>query len=436
MSTSNTTNSLLTIPSHLPHKLTISLWDFSWYTMTAEGEPYADLGARFQELVERGYNTIRICAMPMFLFTEHGKREGTLTFSNLAPIGRGTRWYNCKGGETLDGHAHILELFRQAKEHGCYIILSSWEYQQSATFLADSAIADELKAIAPKQRFMALAKAMSQLIDFLKEHGYAEQIAYAELHNEVEYGSLADVATDEGVAFADSASIIEHMKPYIEEAVSYMRDKHDDILMTACYTTDGNYSKYDTAQNLQVGHYHLYLNGVLQELMDVTGIRNDTTPFPNETVNALLREDAPSFEEYRLPPDKEWKLQGNPVGLRLFYLHDWTDPDKWDYFLYERYANHRISMLQKTNMRYEELYRYSKAKSLPIVIGEGYVGYTPLHTGFEEGPVGKYIAEYAIQLGLQYGFWGMVLCSNCAPHHPFWHDVTWQQRMNKKILSS
>lgn len=58
---------MINIRNDLPRKLTITMWDFSWYTMTMPGEPYSDLSARFKEAVERGYNTIRICAMPFML---------------------------------------------------------------------------------------------------------------------------------------------------------------------------------------------------------------------------------------------------------------------------------------------------------------------------------------------------------------------------------
>src|SRR5690606_41772786 len=101
-------------PNHLPRKLTITMWDFCWYTMSMPGEPYHDLGARFEEAVLRGYNTIRICAMPYFLFTSEGVRPGPLSFSNMGQVGARTRWYNCKGGATLDGHAHLLRLFAEA----------------------------------------------------------------------------------------------------------------------------------------------------------------------------------------------------------------------------------------------------------------------------------------------------------------------------------
>lgn len=83
--------------------------------------------------------------------------------------------------------------------------------------------------------------------------------------------------------------------------------------------------------------------------------------------------------------------------------------------------------------RFAEIAAWESDRNLPVVIGEGYVGYTPLLAGFEKGPVGKDLAEHAIRKGMEYGFWGMVLCSNCAPHHPFWADIEWQRKWNDYI---
>lgn len=422
--------------NRLPRKLTITMWDFSWYTMTLPGEPYSDLGARFKEAVERGYNTIRICAMPFMLFTAEGKRPGPLKFGNLGEVGQRTRWYNCRGGAELDGHAHLIELFRQAKEHGCYIMLSSWEYQQSPSFLAHPELRDMLAAIPPEERFMAIAKSMSQLIAFVKAEGYADQIVYAELHNEVEFGQLTAVGTARGIPDTNVAEHVEVMQPYIEEAVDYLRQHHPDIMMTASYTLNEAYPKAYVARNMEVAHFHLYIKGVLNELTDAAGLDDERIPFPNPFVQSLLREDAPPFEQWTLPPGQEWRMEGNPVGMKLIYLHDWADPDKWDLYLYEHYSAHKLAMLQKADLRFEEVHDWVRHSGIPIVIGEGYVGYTPLLAGFEEGPVGKFIAEYALRKGMALGFWGMTLCSNCAPHHPFWQDIEWQRKWNQFILNA
>ncbi|MEK4058864.1 MULTISPECIES: cellulase-like family protein [Paenibacillus] len=424
------------VHNNLPRKLTITMWDFSWYTMTLPGEPYSDLAARFKEAVDRGYNTIRICAMPFLLFTAEGKRPGPLHFGSLGEVGQRTRWYNCRGGAELDGHAHLLELFRQAKAHGCYIMLSSWEYQQSPSFLAYPALRDELASIAPKERFMSIARSMDQLIRYIKHEGLASQIVYAELHNEVEFGQLTAVGVEQGIGETDTPKQVEAMQPYIEEAIDYLRKQHPDILMTASYTLNEAYPKAYVARNMQVAHYHLYIKGVLNELMDAAGLNDERMSFPNTFVQSLLREDAPPFEEWTLPEGQEWRMEGNPVGMKLIYLHDWADPDQWDLYLYDRYGAHKLAMLQKIDFRFEEIHDWVRHSGIPVVIGEGYVGYTPLHTGFEEGPVGKFIAEYALRKGKSLGFWGMTLCSNCAPHHPFWDDIAWQQKWNRFILEA
>ena len=38
-------------PAHLPERLTITLWDFSWYVRTGPGEPFEDLDRAFADAV-------------------------------------------------------------------------------------------------------------------------------------------------------------------------------------------------------------------------------------------------------------------------------------------------------------------------------------------------------------------------------------------------
>ena len=66
------------VPDHLPARLTITLWDFTWYTQTTPREPFHDLDAAFAQAVERGYNTVRICAMPYLLFGRLARRRQRL----------------------------------------------------------------------------------------------------------------------------------------------------------------------------------------------------------------------------------------------------------------------------------------------------------------------------------------------------------------------
>ena len=114
------------IPSQVPQRLTITLWDFSWYVRTGPGEPFEDLDRAFAEAVERGYNTVRICAMPYLLF---GSGLDTSAV-RLGPLGNGyaqrVRWYDVQEPTVLDGRAGLVALFGAAQRDGCFVIWCSW----------------------------------------------------------------------------------------------------------------------------------------------------------------------------------------------------------------------------------------------------------------------------------------------------------------------
>ena len=181
----------MTLPAHLPERLTITLWDFSWYVRTGPGEPFEDLDAAFAQAVERGYNTVRICAMPFLLFGS-GLDTSALRLERLGgEYAQRVRWYDVKAPTTIDAREHLLELFRAARRHDCYVIVSSWEYQQSSAFGADSAWWDALRAVPPAERPERLAAAHADLLDLLIAEGLDDRVAFTEIHNEVQIGHLA-----------------------------------------------------------------------------------------------------------------------------------------------------------------------------------------------------------------------------------------------------
>src|SRR5690606_20840708 len=55
------------VPEHLPARLAVCLWDFSWYTRAGAGEPYESVEQAMAETADRGYNAVRICAAPLLL---------------------------------------------------------------------------------------------------------------------------------------------------------------------------------------------------------------------------------------------------------------------------------------------------------------------------------------------------------------------------------
>ena len=410
----------------LPDKLTITLWDFSWYVRTGPGEPFEDLDRAFREAVQRGYNTVRICAMPFLLF-----RSGLDTTAlELEPLGGGlgqrTRWYDVKGATTIDARAHLLELFRAAARHDCYVIVSSWEYQQSPAFASTDAWHRALQAVHPEQRAEVLAHAHADLVDLLMIEGLDDRVAFCEIHNEVQISHLgADLASAEG-------DRVIALRPRLERALAAFRSRHPQRPVTVNYAGVPVGAFRGVPDDLDVLVVHPYVYGVLDDLIGTFGLRRPVEEFPQARAEReLLRPGAPPATQWRLPAQAEWRQAATVMSLAEVYVHDWADGAAFDRWLYDHYGEHRLAMHQKLQLWLAAAADWAAAHNVPLVLGEGWVGYTPLAGQFEEGPVGAELCRFAVRTAAELGAWGSVVCSNAAPHHPMWSDVALQLECNE-----
>jgi len=413
------------IPAHLPRRLTISLWDFSWYTRAGEGEPYEDLDAAMSQAVERGYNTIRICAAPLLLFGNLGLDDlaEALVIEGLGRspegevYGRGTRWYDVPGGFTLNLRERFFELLRVARAHGVVVILATWEYQQSPSFAASERWFRAIDAVPLEERYDLLADSASRMLEAIAAEGLSTTIAFVEIHNEVEFSILPDLLGGG------------------EKAIRRLRSQHPECLVTASYGRAPFLDLAGLSSELDVAQLHIYAYGVLDALQRRIDIRSEGTEgFPNEEMRALLKPGAPSFEKYGRAAG--WKFDATVITDQQIYGYDWVDPNLWDRWLYNHYGEYRNEMLREISTRVSAMTAWARRRGVPAVIGEGWVGYTPLWADFEDGPVGTELIEHGVREALRTGVWGMVLSSNAAPHHPLWGKVEWQQRMNAEILAA
>jgi hypothetical protein len=303
------------------------------------------------------------------------------------------------------------------------VILSSWEYQQSPAFLATRDWYDALVAIPHGERHTALARAMSDLVSYLKHLGLGDRIAYAELHNEVDLSRLAP-----------SDEPYRSQRELVTDGVAMMKQAHPDVLATSCYGIPPYDDMGAVPDNGDVAHFHVYVYGVLGALERWAGVRVRPPEFPRAELITLLRDDAPPYDGYAKDVES-WRLEATGISTSMFYSYDSVDPDKWDRWLYEHYGAHRQTMESAIDDHLDTLATWADRHAIPAVIGEGWIGYTPLHAEFEDGPVGRGLAERAVDRAVEHGFWGVVLGSNSAPHHPGWRNVAWQQRRNARVRS-
>lgn len=412
-------------------RLAISLWDFSWYTQAGPGEPFADLDRAFAEAVERGFNTVRICAMPFLLFSGRVPDPDRIEVRGLGErFGQRTRWYNVRGGYRLDGLRRLIRLFEAAARHHCRVIVSSWEYQQSPCFADTDRWHRALAAVPGQDRAEAVAESLAALLDHLAERGLADRVAYVEVHNEADNCDLVPGTTEAG-HYA-------RLRGPLSRAVDLLRARHPAIPVTYSLGEPWPEELADLPEQAQVAHFHFYLYGVLGALYQAVGLghgteeRPRTDGWPTPELAAMLRPDAPAFAGYR--PDRPWALAATGIPRELFYVHDWVDPERWDRWLEERYPEHRDAMLKTVDRWTEAVAGHARRHRVPAVLGEGVLGYTPLQARFEEDAAGRELVEYTVDRCLDAGFWGVVPISNAAPHHPLWYTGReWLRRVNAHV---
>ena len=413
------------VPEHLPARLAVCLWDFSWYTRAGAGEPFDDLDRAMRETVDRGFNAVRICAAPLLVAGDLGLDDlaDDLPIEGLgaAPTGgfygQRTRWYDVPGGYRLDVRARLFALLETARRHGVVVILASWEYQQSPSFAADPRWFRAIDAVPLARRYDVLADAFTRLLDEIRAAGLIEVIAFTELHNEVDFSILPPVEAG-GV-----------------DAMERLRARHPDQLVTVSYGKPPHLAMHRLSPALGVAQCHVYSYGVLDALQQRIDIRSEGTEgFPNADLRALLRADAPSFEAYGRPTP--WKLDATVITDQMVYGYDWIDADAWDAWLHDRYDAYREVMFREIESRVIAIAEWARWRGIPAVVGEGWVGYTPRDGWFEEGPEGLALAEHGIRTALEHGVWGVVAGSNAAPHHPMWQESEWMRRVNRTITEA
>lgn len=409
----------MSVPIDTARPRVITLWDFTWYTRTGPGEPFEDLDRAFAQARERGYDTIRICAMPFLLF-----RSGLDTSAlGLGPLGgdhgQRTRWYDVRHSTTIDARAHLLELFRAADRHDVGVIASSWEYQQSPAFAATPQWYEALHAVDPEDRAVVLADAHADLVDLLETEGLGHRLLLTELHNEVQVGYLTD-----GLGTGRGDAAVRALTPRLERGIARFRERHPARPVTVNYAGVPVGALSALPADLDALVVHPYVYGVLQELVDTFGLRGPVEEFDDERARELLRPHAPGLAAWR---PEEWRTRATIMALPELYVHDWCDPDAWDRWLYDRWGAHRTATEQKLTLWLEAAADAAAARGIPLVLGEGYLGYTPLHARFEEGPVGAELCRRALREARRLGAWGAVVCSNAAPQHPMWSDVALQR---------
>jgi len=157
-----------------PQRLTIAMWDFSWLFMHYPGGAFEDFDKATDELLERGFNTIRIDAFPLII--------GKLDSLNQVITIPGNPLFNWGQSDKDRMHSPVQELIsfmEITKSKNINVILSTWgngciEFPEI------------LKDYIDRKVFW---KAWERTLDVLKEKDLLSHVVYVDFDQEFPFFS-------------------------------------------------------------------------------------------------------------------------------------------------------------------------------------------------------------------------------------------------------
>jgi len=156
--------------SQIKKPLAIAMWDFSWILRHHRYGSFENWDRTLAGLAKRGYNAIRIDAMPQFVVST---KEGKVVdqFRSVRNDWKLAMWGN-QYTMSFRPREALLEFLPLCKKHGIKVGLATW-FMQHGTDRKD--IFDEEGG---------LLRAWSETLSFLKSHGLMDNVIYVDLLNE------------------------------------------------------------------------------------------------------------------------------------------------------------------------------------------------------------------------------------------------------------
>lgn len=409
------------LPGHLPPKLTISFWYQDWIYATRPGAPFEDLEVCVKGLKQRGFNTARVGIGMTYAFRLDGTPRGSIEFGPPVP-GTGKARFFSAHDRRHDVLERLIRLLELARKHNVWLILTSWEYQDSAC-VDEPAVRSDLVSVSKQQRFMYLAEQHDRLLSIIKSKGLSERVAFVEILNEPEYSDMPQGA--EG-------------KRLHEEAIAFLRARHPDMLISADFA---NHDYSIVPDNAQVFDQHIYAGAGWH----CTGLYGSTAAHPSvdpknprafAPLARLLKEDIMPLSDFLAAAGKVGREDAAATDgwKKMLWLWENIDIAKWDAFMAESFKEWKAEIWKKAVRHFAEDAREGRRRGLPMVLDEGGYFCPPPQSRWELSEDGLSLLDLMADLAIQHGYWGFMPGTYSGPQHIIWRErAEWLRKVNDRF---
>lgn len=368
-------------------RLALACWDYSWLTRRdGRATEYAHIGARLDELVERGFNALRIDPFPHLIAPPE---TGIIPERfEIHPEGRELR-RGSRRPVVVQPRKALRQLLVEAKKRDIRLWLSSW-------FLSDTTARRSFV-----RRPRDFVTVWSETLEFIREQGFADSVVAVDFCHQFPAPPAAHGAY-RNIFHHHPANPLPMLIPW-DQAV--MR-RLDHYLLEIPRALRSLYPQYHYGLSVGGEHEkHLRLLDTTElDFLDLHLWLNDDPLF------ALASGDLLRFAPGRLAD----RMQTRVVGLA------WRGrPTYWQARLEERL---------------DEALEYCRQRRLTPVMSEGHVRF-PVEGDADWG-LSRQITGWLVRKGLERGVRALSPGLYARPHTaPIWRDRAWLKSENDLILT-
>lgn len=378
-------------------RVAVAMWDFSWLVRQTEPESeYADWGKVLDELIDRGYDCVRIDPSPHLLSEFAGVKPQT--HYTILPQPHNFMWGNHTAVEVAPKDS-LRRFLRAIKQRPLAIALSSWFLDDAAHY--------KYQIASPRD----YASIWSQTLDLFAEEDMLDRVLWVDLCNEFPMSIWAPrpyqqiFRTKRTHGLTPSAMLLgrpwsrrvkDELHRYFEESIGPLRNRYPDLKYTFSFQEFG-------ASNLRTLDLSAF------DLIEAHIWLSDN--FWWSTVSGHYKAAFGVFSDGA----RKHAIQANKI--------------------YPRYRERCKKWLVQQMTFWEQL---AMEKSLPIVTSEGWA--STFHNDAELGNDQdewqwlKDLSEFAVEKAIEMNWSGICTSNFCQPHFPrFWADSDWHQRLTNMI---
>ena len=261
-----------------PPRLTIAMWDFSWLYCHYPGGTFEDFDKVTDELLDRGFNTVRIDAFPLVIDQLLAEKKQLFK----VPADPLLNWGPSEKEWEHNVIAELIDFMTVTKAKGISVILSSWGE-------------GDRKRYSNRKQFW---KAWETVLDILKEKGLLDHVVYVDFDQEFPYFSpfapelerlskelpkktadLQDAMQQAGAGIgAWNHAQCAFVKEYFETTLAHFHKKYPGLKFTFSLTSFWNEVRSIKPAGLDVLELHIWIKGQLDEYTGFNKLKKNRDP--------------------------------------------------------------------------------------------------------------------------------------------------------------